>query len=106
MEHVEAQLMGYGNSIQTSREANRITCNVRIPAVEYHGEFANLKRYLQTAIGAEKPLSNTMALRLALWAMARVKDQAVHAGPEAERQLGYDLAREVRAMAAGKGIQG
>lgn len=97
--------MAFGSSNQISRKPARITCNVRIPKDEYHGDYAHLKRWLQQAIGAEKAISNSMAMRLALWGLTRLKYQAVHAGPEAERQLSHDLANQVRRMAAGQSFQ-
>lgn len=96
--------MAYGNSIQTSRKYPRVTMNVRIPSHAYHSGYADLKRWMGEVIGTQQPLSNSMTVRLALWAMARLRSQTAAAGPEAVQTLAEDMTFEMQRMRAGNGV--
>ncbi len=99
--------MAFGNSIQVSKKQNNyITMNCRIPKPEYHGPYQDLKAWVGTAIGAQRQPSNSMTVRLALYALKRFKDQEAAKGPGSEQYLADDLARQVKAMAAGKDLEG
>jgi len=84
------------------RMTQRQTFVCRLPATLYYGEWRNTHDFLSRYTPRGKYFSNSVVVRLGLYALQRLYAQARVSGSEAIDELGRELAREAQAIAGAK----
>jgi len=85
-----------------ARNQKRQTFTVRMPADVYFHDWTHAHQLVQQHTQSQRPVSNSVMVRLGVWALHQLRAVARQQGEQAEAELGEALAQQVHKVSGRK----